>query len=56
MTPTCWLPGSIGTADAGAAAAKEVDGLFVHTDVTAENDVEALFAAAVDTYGRVDVA
>jgi len=32
--------------DAGAAAAKEVDGLFVRTDVTAENDVEALVRAA----------
>ena len=43
-------------ADAGTDAAKEVDGLFVRTDVTAEGDVEALFAAAVDTYGGVDVA
>ncbi len=42
--------------DSGAAAASEVDGLFVHTDVTSESDVEALFAAAADTYGRVDVA
>ena len=38
------------------AAAKEVDGLFVRTDVTAEADVEALFAAAVEAYGTVDVA
>ena len=43
-------------ADAGSAAAKEVDGLFVRTDVTAEADVEALFAAAVEAYGTVDVA
>ena len=43
-------------ADAGSAAAKEVDGLFVRTDVTSEADVEALFAAAVETYGTVDVA
>ncbi|WP_346619271.1 3-oxoacyl-ACP reductase [Blastococcus montanus] len=41
---------------AGAAAAKEVDGLFVRTDVTSESDVAALFAAAHDTYGSVDVA
>ncbi|SFE52901.1 3-oxoacyl-ACP reductase [Blastococcus tunisiensis] len=41
---------------AGAAAAKEVDGLFVRTDVTSESDVTALFAAAHDTYGSVDVA
>jgi NAD(P)-dependent dehydrogenase (short-subunit alcohol dehydrogenase family) len=43
-------------ADTGKAAADEVGGLFVRTDVTAEDEVEALFAAAVDTYGRVDVA
>ncbi len=42
--------------ESGPAAAKEVDGLFVRTDVTSEADVEALFAAAVDTYGAVDVA
>ncbi|MCW2716892.1 3-oxoacyl-ACP reductase [Pseudonocardia sp.] len=42
--------------DSGTAAAKEVDGLFVRTDVTSESDVEALFAAAADTYGSVDVA
>src|ERR1700754_4733978 len=41
---------------AGQGAADEVDGLFVRTDVTAEAEVEALFAAAVDTYGSVDVA
>lgn len=40
---------------AGQAAADEVDGLFVRTDVTSEVDVDALFAAAVDTYGRLDV-
>ena len=42
--------------DAGRAAAAEVDGLFVRTDVTSESDVEALFAAAHETYGSVDVA
>jgi NAD(P)-dependent dehydrogenase (short-subunit alcohol dehydrogenase family) len=41
---------------AGAAAADEVDGLFVRADVTSETDVEALFAAAQETYGSVDVA
>jgi NAD(P)-dependent dehydrogenase (short-subunit alcohol dehydrogenase family) len=40
----------------GKAAADEVSGLFVQTDVTSETQVEALFAAAVDTYGSVDVA
>ena len=42
--------------DAGKTAADEVGGLFVRTDVTSEPDVEALFAAAVEQYGSVDVA
>jgi NAD(P)-dependent dehydrogenase (short-subunit alcohol dehydrogenase family) len=41
---------------AGRRAAEEVDGLFVRADVTSESEVEALFAAAHDTYGSVDVA
>ena len=41
---------------AGEAAAKEVDGLFVRTDVTSEEEVNALFDAAASTYGSVDVA
>jgi NAD(P)-dependent dehydrogenase (short-subunit alcohol dehydrogenase family) len=32
-----------------------VDGLFVRTDVTSESDVAALFAAAIERYGAVDV-
>jgi NAD(P)-dependent dehydrogenase (short-subunit alcohol dehydrogenase family) len=40
----------------GKTAADEVGGLFVQTDVTSETQVEALFSAAVDTYGSVDVA
>jgi NAD(P)-dependent dehydrogenase (short-subunit alcohol dehydrogenase family) len=40
----------------GKAAADEVNGLFVQTDVTSETQVEALFTAAVDTFGSVDVA
>src|SRR5918997_968044 len=40
----------------GKAAADEVGGLFVQTDVTSETQVEALFAAAVAEYGSVDVA
>jgi len=40
----------------GQAAADEVGGLFVPVDVTDAAAVEALFAAAVDTYGAVDVA
>ncbi|WP_156753330.1 3-oxoacyl-ACP reductase [Actinokineospora pegani] len=42
--------------ETGAAAAAEVDGLFVRTDVTDEDAVRALFQAAADTYGSVDVA
>jgi NAD(P)-dependent dehydrogenase (short-subunit alcohol dehydrogenase family) len=41
---------------AGKSAADEVGGLFVQTDVTSPEQVEALFAAAADTYGSVDVA
>jgi NAD(P)-dependent dehydrogenase (short-subunit alcohol dehydrogenase family) len=41
---------------AGGAAAKEVDGLYVRADVTQEDEVQAMFAAAVDTYGGLDVA
>ncbi|MFI5957313.1 3-oxoacyl-ACP reductase [Cryptosporangium sp. NPDC051539] len=42
--------------DAGKAAADEVGGIFVRTDVTSESDVTAMVAAAVDTYGRLDIA
>jgi NAD(P)-dependent dehydrogenase (short-subunit alcohol dehydrogenase family) len=41
---------------AGEAAAKEVDGWFVRTDVTSEDDVRELFARTVQTYGSVDIA
>ena len=40
----------------GAAAAAEVDGLFVQVDVTDEAQVNALFATVNETYGSVDVA
>ncbi|WP_030812809.1 3-oxoacyl-ACP reductase [Streptomyces sp. NRRL F-2799] len=40
----------------GKAAAEEVGGLFVKTDVTDPGQVEALFKAAHDTYGSVDIA
>jgi NAD(P)-dependent dehydrogenase (short-subunit alcohol dehydrogenase family) len=40
----------------GKAAADEAGGLFVHTDVTREADVEHLFRAAFEAYGSVDVA
>ena len=40
----------------GEAAAAEVDGLFVQVDVTDEAQVDALFAAANEAYGSVDIA
>ncbi|NEY32876.1 3-oxoacyl-ACP reductase [Streptomyces sp. PRKS01-65] len=40
----------------GRAAAEETGGLFVRTDVTDPEQVEALFRAAYDTCGSVDVA
>ncbi|MFJ2634606.1 3-oxoacyl-ACP reductase [Streptomyces sp. NPDC087422] len=42
--------------DSGRAAAEETGGLFVATDVTDPEQVEALFKAAHDTYGSVDIA
>jgi len=48
----------IGDRDAtsGQAAADEVGGLFVQVDVTFEDQVSALFDAAVSTYGGLDIA
>ena len=40
----------------GAAAASEVEGLFVQVDVTDEAQVNALFATVNETYGSVDIA
>src|ERR1700712_539149 len=40
----------------GQAAADLVGGTFVAVDVTNEDEVKALFQAAVDTYGGLDVA
>ncbi|WP_088285285.1 3-oxoacyl-ACP reductase [Kineosporia sp. A_224] len=42
--------------DAGEALAKELDGLFLRVDVTSEADNEAMYAAAVEKYGQVDIA
>jgi NAD(P)-dependent dehydrogenase (short-subunit alcohol dehydrogenase family) len=39
----------------GRAAADEVGGTFVPVDVASEPAVEAMFAAAVDAYGGIDV-
>ena len=38
----------------GESAAKEVDGLFVKTDVTDYDNQAAAFAKTWDTYGRID--
>ncbi|MFI0020136.1 3-oxoacyl-ACP reductase [Streptomyces griseus] len=40
----------------GKAAAEEAGGLFLRTDVTDAEQVDALFKAAFDTYGSVDIA
>ncbi|OBK67812.1 3-oxoacyl-ACP reductase [Mycobacterium sp. 1165178.9] len=42
--------------DAGGAAADELSGLFVPTDVSDEVAVDALFDAAARAHGRIDVA
>ncbi|MGH3959191.1 3-oxoacyl-ACP reductase [Mycobacterium sp.] len=41
---------------AGAAAADELDGLFVPVDVSEQADVDALFDTAADTFGSVHIA
>ncbi|NUU25090.1 MAG: 3-oxoacyl-ACP reductase [Streptomycetaceae bacterium] len=41
---------------AGKAAAEAVGGRYVKADVTSEADVEAMYQAAFDAYGSVDVA
>jgi NAD(P)-dependent dehydrogenase (short-subunit alcohol dehydrogenase family) len=40
----------------GEEVAAELDGLYVRTDVTDKDQVDALFARAKETYGSVDVA
>ncbi|MEI8261564.1 MAG: 3-oxoacyl-ACP reductase [Actinomycetes bacterium] len=40
----------------GEAAAAEVGGTFIRTDVTSADDVAAMFKLAKDTYGSVDIA
>jgi len=42
--------------ETGEAAALEIDGLFVRTDVTDPGDVVRLYSTADDAYGSVDVA
>jgi NAD(P)-dependent dehydrogenase (short-subunit alcohol dehydrogenase family) len=43
------------TDDAGKAVAEEVDGLYVRADVTSAGDVQAMYQAAIDHFGRLDV-
>jgi NAD(P)-dependent dehydrogenase (short-subunit alcohol dehydrogenase family) len=42
--------------DNGKRAADEVDGLFFRADVASGADVEGLYRAAHDAYGRIDIA
>ena len=44
------------TPEQGKAAADEVGGAFIQTDVTDAEQVEALFQSTVDQFGSVDVA
>lgn len=43
-------------AEAGEQAAAELEGLFVPVDVTSEQEVNHLFDAAAEHFGRVDIA
>ena len=40
----------------GGRYADEIDGLYLRTDVTREEEVQALFQTTRDTYGTVDIA
>ena len=40
----------------GSRIAREIDGAFVHCDVTNPEQVEALFRTAKDKYGSIDIA
>jgi NAD(P)-dependent dehydrogenase (short-subunit alcohol dehydrogenase family) len=40
---------------AGNKAAESVGGLFVRADVTSDEDVQAMYATAVETYGGLDI-
>jgi NAD(P)-dependent dehydrogenase (short-subunit alcohol dehydrogenase family) len=42
--------------DEAAGQADAVDGRFVRADVTSDADVQAMYAAAVDAYGGLDIA
>jgi NAD(P)-dependent dehydrogenase (short-subunit alcohol dehydrogenase family) len=42
--------------EAGAKAATDVGGLFVKADVTSEDDVQRMYATAIEAYGGLDIA
>lgn len=42
--------------ESGEAAAAEVDGIFVKTDVTSAEDVATMFRTAKESYGSIDIA
>ncbi len=41
--------------EAGRELAAEVDGIYVHTDVTEADDVRAMYGAALEAWGTVDI-
>jgi len=41
--------------DAGGALAAEVNGLYVHADVTSAEDVQGMYAAAAERFGGIDI-
>jgi NAD(P)-dependent dehydrogenase (short-subunit alcohol dehydrogenase family) len=43
-------------ANTGQATADEIGGLFLHADVTSEDDVRGMVEATVERFGRLDVA
>jgi NAD(P)-dependent dehydrogenase (short-subunit alcohol dehydrogenase family) len=42
--------------ETGKAAAEEVGGLFIQADVTAEDEVVAMYDATLSAFGRIDIA
>lgn len=42
--------------EAGEALAAEIGGAYVHTDVASKEDVDRLFATAVERFGTLDIA
>ncbi|MET8003998.1 3-oxoacyl-ACP reductase [Nonomuraea glycinis] len=42
--------------EAGTKAATDVGGLFVKADVTSEDDVQRMYATAIEAYGGLDIA